>query len=106
MTEQTEQKAEKKAFKPVTFWLAGPAPLYPNPRIRVAGDRYPVHFRHGTATVLTQGEYDAVKNALGDLAYEEDMPKTRKVKPCPTCGYAPRSTEAREAHEDCHPPIG
>ena len=103
MTDTTESTA-KKTFKPVRFWLAGPEPLYPNPRIRVPDDPYPIHFRNGTATVTSQAEYDLVKRALGDNAYEEDMPKGRKVKPCPSCGYAPRSTEAREAHEDLHPP--
>ena len=100
-----DAQSKKQGFKPVTFWLAGPAPLYPNPRIRVPGDLYPVHFRHGNATVTTQGQYDAVKRALGELAYEEDLPKNRKVRPCQTCGYAPRSSEAREAHDVCHPPV-
>jgi hypothetical protein len=101
--DEQEVAAFEAPFDPVTFWLPGPAPLYPNPRVRIPGQRQFVTFRHGVATVTSQAEYDTVSQALAGIAFPEDMPKERTVKPCPQCGYAPRSTEAREAHGDCHP---
>lgn len=100
------QKSSRKSFKAKTYWLPGPQPLYPNPLIpvRSAGRGRYVRFRNGYVTVLTEEEDEVVRNA-GLLAFEEDVPKNRKVKPCPQCGYAPRSTEAREHHEELHPVI-
>lgn len=94
-------KADKK-FKTKTYWLPGPAPLYPNPRIPVPGTRRLLHFRNGNLTVLTEQEDELVQSAHIQV-YEEDISRSRKVKPCPHCGYAPYSSEAREAHEELHP---
>lgn len=106
-TKAEEPKAEKteKKFSAKTLWTSGPAPLVPNPRIRIPGQRAPVHFVHGSATVISQKEYDTVMQAMAGRVWEEDIPKNRSVRPCKHCGFAPRSTEAREAHEDAHPVI-
>ena len=92
--------AAEKKFSPVTFWLADPrngVRLY-----NEATDDWVV-FTGGQFTAQTQEEYDLVKREIGWKAWEEDM--TKAPSPNPISGYAPKSTDALNAHIELVTPI-
>lgn len=100
MTQADTSKA--KDFEPVRFWLADPRQ---QERIYRPGSRKPLHFVNGALVVHSEKDADIVRRAMAGQAFEEDLPKSAKAFVCKQCGYAPRSNEAAQAHQDTHPKL-
>lgn len=95
--DEEKPKAEEKGYEPVTFWLGNPElniRLYKNGFERVK-------FVNGRFTTRTAEQEELIRKHLKGVAFEEDT--DRAYGPHPGSGYAPKSRDAYEAHQDLFP---
>lgn len=88
---------------PVEYWLAGPAPLVPQVKIKVTGVPGEfIRFRNGRYTATTPEEVDFIENRARVRVYRSDLPVHMT---CKMCGWKTRSSRAFEEHFTYHPVV-
>src|SRR5690606_7638534 len=88
---------------PVEYWLAGPAPLVPQVKIKVTGVPGEfIRFRNGRYTATTPEEVDIIENRARVRVYRSDLPVPMT---CKMCGWKTRSSRAFEEHFTYHPVV-
>lgn len=91
---------EEAKYKPTTFWLADPRN---GVRLFNPDTQDWLVFTGGSYTAQTQQEHDLIVRELGHKAWEEDM--TKAPAPNPISGYAPKSSDALNAHIELITPV-